>query len=248
MQQKLVQFGENPAIQDLLAADRSTAPCRRTTAWSRSARWPGRGRRNCPRPGSRRSCARCRPTDVDVTRQALSVARAVPVDQRRGGRSARGASARRRQRRAPLDVRLDALAAVPGGLTSVDPDLFDAAAHRSGTDAAGSHSSGRGSVVEKAQLDREATVGPDGIAREAPARWSFRGSCPRSTSGSDEALGLAMLGGVEAVEGPVERARRHPSPAPGEISAESVQKTGRGAAGVAQRRRRASRSSVSKSF
>ena len=94
--------------------------------------------RNCPRPGSHRSCARCRPRTSTCTRQALSVARAVPVRQLAAAELTTVLLRIAGDGSAPLDLRLEALAAVPGGLASVDSNTFDALRSGLEPDAAGS--------------------------------------------------------------------------------------------------------------
>ena len=125
LQQKLVQFGENRAIQDLLGTmvdgavskdDRLIAL--RAMAKSRAKEMPA----SWLAPIVRALSAE----DVDLTRQALSVARAVPVSQLAAAELTTVLQRIAGNGSTPLDLRLEALAAVPGGLSSVDSNTFDA--------------------------------------------------------------------------------------------------------------------------
>jgi putative membrane-bound dehydrogenase-like protein len=63
--------------------------------------------------------------DGEVAREAVTTVRAVPVSKGRSGAVAAALLALAADEKAPAGVRLTALAAVPGGLTAVEPKLFD---------------------------------------------------------------------------------------------------------------------------
>jgi putative heme-binding domain-containing protein len=100
----------------------------------------------------------------------------------------------------PLDIRVDALAAVPGGLTSIDRDLFDLLqASLEPTQPVSIRVAAAG-VLEKAALQREQLLaltpllgraGPLEIPRLLPA----------FDRGSDEALGFALVAALQQSKG-----------------------------------------------
>ena len=90
----------------------------------------------------------------DVTRAAVAVARAVPPAADTAQPLTEALLSVARDEQNPVDLRLDALAAIPGGLRTVDPDLF---ALLSGALAPASPATARlaaAGVLEKAHLDR----------------------------------------------------------------------------------------------
>ena len=195
MQQKLVQFAENPAIQGLLASmadgkDRLVAL--RAMARTRAKELPSAWTASLVRAlaGS----------ELDVTRSAISVARAVPPSKDAAADLYAALLRVARDGALPLDVRIDALAALPGGLTRVDQDLFDLL--RSGLEP-GHPLSVRGAaaaVFEKAHLERKQLLDlTEPLANTGPLEL------PRLLAafdrGSDEALGLAMLAALQGSKG-----------------------------------------------
>jgi putative membrane-bound dehydrogenase-like protein len=195
LQQKLVQFAENPAIQDLLAViaegkDRLVAlsAMARTRAKQLPASWIA--------PLARALDAR----ELDVARAAISVARAAPPSKDAAAVLHAALLRLARDSASPLDLRIDALAAVHGGLTSVDQGVFDLL--RSGLEPARPISIrvAAAAVFEKAHLDRKqlldltaslANTGPLELPRLLPV----------FDRGSDEALGLAMLAALQGSKG-----------------------------------------------
>ena len=131
--------------------------------------------------------------ELEVTRSAVSVARAAPPSKDAAADLHAALLRVARDSASPLDVRIDALAAVPGGLTSVDQGLFDLL--RSGLEPAQPISIrvAAAAVLEKAHLERKQLLDSDGTARRTPARWSFRGSCPPSIAGATKRWGSRCL-------------------------------------------------------
>jgi putative membrane-bound dehydrogenase-like protein len=191
LQQKLVQFAENPAVQDLLAAmaegnDRLVAlsAMARTRANELPSRWIA--------PLVRALAGR----EIEVTRGAISVARAAQPPKDAAGDLHAALLGVARNTAWPLDVRIDALAALSGGLTRVDQDLFDLL--RSGLEPAQPISIrvAAAAVVERAPLERKQLLDLTGpLANAGPLELPRL--LPAFDRGSDEALGLAMLAGLQ---------------------------------------------------
>jgi len=195
LQQKLIQFAENPAIQDLLAATVEGATAREDRLMALRAMARTRAK-ELPSPWIGPLVRALAGRDVETTRSAVAVARAAPPS-KDAASDLRAALLRvGRDSAWPLEVRLDGLAAVPGGLTSVDQDLFDLL--RSSLDLAQPVSIrvAAAGVLEKASLGREqlltmtellANTGPLELSRLLPA----------FDRGSDEALGFAMIAALQ---------------------------------------------------
>ena len=191
LQQKLVQFAENPAIQDLLAAtadgkDRLVAL--RAMARTRAKELPS----SWITPLVRALAGR----ELEVTRSAISVARAAPPSKDAAVDLHAALLRVARDGASPLDIRIDALAALPGGLTSVDQGLFDLL--RSGLEPAQPISIrlAAAAVLEKAPLERKQLLDLTGLlANTGPLELPRL--LPAFDRGNDEALGLAMLAALQ---------------------------------------------------
>ncbi len=199
LQQKLIEFADSTAIQELLAAiaERPAAKGDREIALRAMARTRAKELPSSWIPSVIEALAG---RDLDMTRLALLVARAAPPSkdavlamQTTLLRVARNAAL-------PLDVRLDALGAVPGGLTSVDPDLFDLLrTSLEPTQPVGVRVAAAG-VLEKARLGREQLVGlTQSLERAGPLELPRL--LPAFDRGSDEALGFEMLAALERSNG-----------------------------------------------
>ena len=136
----------------------------------------------------------------------------------------------------PAELRLEALAAVPGGLVRPDPKLFDVP-DRAARSASGPWRPGRprptswrGPSSTPDQLDRLA----DALATAGPLEVDrLLAAFEQST---DEALGLKLVDGPRRVAGPVEPEGRRAQGPPGEVRPGGPE-AGRGALRQAQRRR-----------
>ena len=148
---KLAQFSRTPAIEQHLArliADgppESSVVALRVMATSQARELPA----SWMDPLSKALAA-----GGEVTRAAVAVARAVPPAEDAAQPLTEALLSVARDGKNPVDLRLDALAAIPGGLRTVDPDLF---ALLSGALAPTSPATARlaaAGVLEKAGLDR----------------------------------------------------------------------------------------------
>ena len=88
----------------------------------------------------------------DVTRAAVGVARAVPPAADAAAALNAALVGVARDVSHPLDLRLDALAAVAGGLQSVEPDLFELLCRALAPTAPGTTRLTAAGVLEKARL------------------------------------------------------------------------------------------------
>ena len=199
LQQKLARFGENPAIQALLSDTAERGPSReaRLTALRAMAKT----RLKALPPLWTASLVRIMGgSDVEVTRHAVSVARAVPASKETASDLSAALLRVARNSSTAVEVRLDALAGIPGGLTRVSQEEFEllcsavAPAQPAGLRAAAA------GVLEKAKLDREQLMmlaeslknaGPLELPRLLPA----------FDNAGDETLGLAMIAALKQSKG-----------------------------------------------
>jgi putative heme-binding domain-containing protein len=199
LQQKLVQFAENPAIQNLLAGHRRGCDRERGST--------GRVERNGQDAGEELPAGWIAPLvraldgrELEVRRSAVSVARAAPPAKDAAADLHAALLRVARDSASPLDVRIDALAALGGGLTSVDQGLFDLL--RSGLEPAQPISirMAAAAVLEKAPLERKQLLDLTGpLANAGPLELPRL--LPAFDRGSDEALGLAMLAALQGSKG-----------------------------------------------
>jgi putative membrane-bound dehydrogenase-like protein len=199
LQQKLAQFGGNAAIQALLAAtvERSASKEARLTALRAMARTRVK---ELPPAWSASLVRALAGGDLDVTRHAVSVARVAPAS--KDAASDLNAALLRvaRDEAGAIEVRLDALGAIHGGLTSVDAHLFDLLRKSLEPAQKVSVRAAAANVLEKAKLNREQfvmlvqvleTTGPLELPRLLPA----------FDNATDEALGLEMIAALTRSKG-----------------------------------------------
>jgi putative membrane-bound dehydrogenase-like protein len=123
VQRQLSQFARNAAIQDLLAqAARETA----TPAGSIALRaMASSGLKEMPAAWTASLAEALATNDREVVRQAVAAAKALPPAKGSATNLNPALLQVASDTSASAEVRLDALAAVPGGLAKVEPDLFD---------------------------------------------------------------------------------------------------------------------------
>jgi putative membrane-bound dehydrogenase-like protein len=191
LQQKLTQFADNPAIQELLATavERGASKDERLGALRVMSRTRAK---ELPAGWIAPIVNALGGRDEDVARLAVSVARAAPPPAA-GGADLQGALLRvARDPSAPTDLRLDAMGAVHGGLPTVDRELFDLL--RGSLDPAKPVATrvAAAAVLEKARLDRE-QLAALAVLIEAAGPLELPRLLPAFDQGSDEALGLAFV-------------------------------------------------------
>jgi putative membrane-bound dehydrogenase-like protein len=147
--QQLARFARTAAIQELLARcleDAATPAEARRTVLRAMAR---AGLKEAPEAWVSGVTRALTEGDADLVREAVATARAIAVPPPRAGKLSAALLQVGGDGKAPSAVRLTALAAVPGGLPSVEPALFD---------------------FLRSQLDREQPVASRGAAAEVLAR------------------------------------------------------------------------------
>ena len=201
LQQRLTQFGTDPAIQALLAAtiERSTTTGPRVTA----LRVMGNSRvKELPAVWIQALVRALGDRQEEVARQAVAVARAAPA----GGAKETAPDLRQALIRYavdgshPIDSRLDALAAIQEGLSAVDPDLFKVLTSALGASQPPSVRAAAAAIVEKAKLSREQLVAlADTLAGAGPLELARL--LPAFDNSADEQVGLGMVAALERSKG-----------------------------------------------
>ena len=200
--------------------DSSTAPTRRTSAWSRFARW---------RSAVVRTRAKVLPAswvaplvrglsspDPEIVTHVLSVIRTLPSP-KDVSTTLQGALLQAgRDKSRSIEIRLNALAAIQNGLTVVEPDVFELL--RSGLEAGHpvAVNSAAAAVVEKATFNRTQLIA---LAEALPDRWRARASPPAApVQRQHRRSGGARHDRQPAtVEESIERACRHAAPGAREV-------------------------------
>jgi putative membrane-bound dehydrogenase-like protein len=199
LQQKLVLFGESPAIQGLLATtvERAVSPEERVTAFRAMARTRAK---ELPSVWIAPLVRALDSRDADVTRQAVSVVRAAPPSKDAAADLLAALLRVARDTTMATGVRLDALAAVPGGLTRVDPLEFDLLRASLEPSQPASVRGAAAGVIARARLERNqllmlAELLPKAGPMELPHLL------PAFDNAGDEMLGLKMIAGLEQSTG-----------------------------------------------
>jgi putative membrane-bound dehydrogenase-like protein len=126
LQRLLARFARDGAIQELLAEtvcdDEDSPKAARLTALRAMAQ---SGLKETPSAWADELAHALEDDDADVVRQAVATARSLPAPKQEAEDLADALLEVGRNEQATDDVRLDALAAVPGGLAEVDVALFD---------------------------------------------------------------------------------------------------------------------------
>jgi putative membrane-bound dehydrogenase-like protein len=199
LQLKMVAFAGDPAIQALLArhAGGSSPPARMAALGGMASAASSARLKALPSAWAGPLLRAIESNDPEVARRAVSVLRAAPA----AGDGARdieaGLSRVARSAARPIDLRIDALAAVPGGMTPVDAQAFEVLTTALRPEQPAPVRSAAAGVLEKARLDR------DQLSRLA-ASLTQAGplELPRLLRAyeplADEALGMQLLEALEA--------------------------------------------------
>jgi putative membrane-bound dehydrogenase-like protein len=201
--QRLTRFAAAPAVQELLARTAATGPSTgarvtalRAMAASASSSIPAATRvKELPDVWASALTRALTATDDEVTRQAVSVARALPAAKGASDALQNALLQVARDRARPADVRVDALSARPAG-SALDADVFELLRTSLEPARPAELRTAAASVLQKARLDRNQLLalarsldaaGPLELARLVPA---FENS-------ADEQVGLAMIAGLD---------------------------------------------------
>ena len=138
--------------------------------------------------------------DFAVTRQAVSVVRAAPPSKEAAAELHAALLRLSRDTAVPAGVRLDALSAIPGGLTRVDPIEFEfLRASLAPAQPAAVRGAAAG-IIERARLDWNQLIMLSELLQHAgPMELSHL--LPAFDNATDEAMGLKMIEGLEQSTG-----------------------------------------------
>ena len=200
LRDKLAQFAGNPVIQELLGTTvaRAASAGQRLTALRAMAASRGRVKQ-LPQPWIAPLVAALA-ADPELSRTAVAVVRAVPAakDSQLELRTALLGAARDRNR--PIDLRLEALAAIPDGLATVEADVFDLL--QAGLDPAQPAlvRATAAAAVERATLNREQLLAlSKRISQAGPMELPLL--VRAFENGTDEAAGQALVAALRASPG-----------------------------------------------
>ena len=188
---QLARFGSDPQIQDLLAATVARARAKESRLVALRVMEKARVK-EMPPVWIPALVLVLEGKDPDLIREAVAAARASAVPKERAAELTDALQRVARESAAPAEVRLEALAAIPGGINSVDAELLDLLrASIAPTQTVGARGFAA-SVLEKAKLSRDQllmladslkTAGPLELSRVLAA----------FDNGSDEEVGLKMI-------------------------------------------------------
>ena len=195
LEQKLVRFGENSSIQELLASmvEGAASKDERLTALRIMSRTRAK---ELPSIWVSPLVGVMAGPDAEITRQAVTVVRAAPAS-KEGATAFQGALLRiARETGLPAEVRLDALAAIPGGLSSVEADQFQLLRSSLAPAQPVPIRTAAAGVLEKSKLDREQLMALAGMLEDSGPLELSR-LLPAFDNGSDEALGLEFVAALK---------------------------------------------------
>jgi putative membrane-bound dehydrogenase-like protein len=198
LHEKLAQFGRAPAVESLLARTAGAGGTAGSRAMALRAMAMTRVD-SLPETWVAPVVASVADGDPALARHAIAVLRAMPYSSDAAPRITEALLRLARDGKAPVDVRLDALAAIDGGLDPVPSDVFELLrASLEAGQPAGLRMTAAG-VIEKARLARPQlqalastlkTSGPLELPRLLPA---FAGC-------ADDEVGLALVGALAEAE------------------------------------------------
>ena len=194
LEQRLTLFGDNAAVQELLAGnlDRATSKDDKLAALQTMGTIARTRVKTLPPAWIAPLLRTLSSDDREVAASAVSVVRAVPVakDAAPGFNASLLAVGRNTSR--PVEIRLGALAAMPEGLTAVDPDLF--ALLRTSVEPGQSMAvrSTAAAIIEKSTFDR-AQLNTLATSLQAAGPVELPRLLRPFAKATDEATGLAMI-------------------------------------------------------
>jgi putative membrane-bound dehydrogenase-like protein len=197
---QLVQFARDAAVQELLAVtarDSAASAAARITAFRAMGR---AGLKEPPSAWYSAATAALAGGEAEILRATVAMTRQLPAPKSGGKEFAEALERVGRAGKLPADIRLEALAAVPGGLSEVEPGLFDfLLANLAPTQPVPARNSAASAIVRarlnEAQLtalaDALKGIGPLEVPKVLPA-------FERSPS---ETLGLRLLSALKESKG-----------------------------------------------
>ena len=194
LQQKLAQFGDNPAIQELLATivERAASKDGRLSALRVMGLVARTRLKTLPAVWIPPLLSSVSAPDNEVGLQALAVIRAVPAPKEPVPAVQTALLRAARDTSRPIAFRLDALAAIQTSLPSVDADVFELLRSGLGSSQPVATRSAAVTVLEKASLDGSQLLTLAASLAEAGPLDLPRLVRPFGNS-NDEAAGLALI-------------------------------------------------------
>lgn len=125
LQRQLAQLSGNPAIQDLLTATLAEVSANKPAVLTALRAMAQAGLKETPAQWTAELAKALAKDDAEIIAESVATARALAAPKSGASELASGLLRVARDARHPADVRLGALAALPGGLSSVEPALFD---------------------------------------------------------------------------------------------------------------------------
>jgi putative membrane-bound dehydrogenase-like protein len=188
---KLAQFSDSSSIQTLLAttADRATSTDSRLIALGAMAK---ARIKTLPASWIAPIIRALESRDVELTSHAVAVARATPASDEAAPQMYAALLRVAHDESRPEEVRLGALGAIGGGLTSVDRQLFDLLRGSLQPARSASLRGAAAAIIEKARLDRNQLLTLAEVIKSAGPLELPR-LLPAFDNASDEALGLELI-------------------------------------------------------
>ena len=199
LQLKLAQFSETSEIQALLAktADRATPAASRLIALGVMSK---AHIKILPASWIAPTVRALEGRDVELTSQAIAVLRATPASDEATPQVSAALLRVARDESRPDEVRLNALGAIHGGLTTVGPELFDLLRASVQPARSASLRTAAAGVIEKAKLDRNQLLTLTDVIKTAGPLELPRLLSPFDNA-SDEALGLELIAALKQSNG-----------------------------------------------
>jgi putative membrane-bound dehydrogenase-like protein len=198
LQRQLSQFARSAAVQDLLASSaRDAAKPARLVALGAMA---GSGMKELPASWTTTLTVALYAIDPEVVSQAVATARALPAPKKDTDNFNAALLKVARDPARPDDVRLGALASVPGGLRDVEPTLFDFLRGNIDPGRPVNDRSSACAVIAKARLSPEQLAGlADALKTVGPLELPKL--LPAFEKSTNETLGLKLLAALKESKG-----------------------------------------------
>jgi putative membrane-bound dehydrogenase-like protein len=199
LQLKLAQFSGSPAIQNLLAATANRAASNESRAIVLEAMAKARVK-TLPASWVAPVNRALESSDSELTEHAIAVLRATAAPDDSTSQISAALLRLGHDASRPDGLRLSALSAVRGGLTSVDQPLFDLLRTNLQPSRSASLRALAAAVIEKARLDRNQLLALTEVVKTAGPLELPR-LLSAFDSASDEALGLALISAMKESSG-----------------------------------------------
>jgi putative membrane-bound dehydrogenase-like protein len=200
LQQQVTQLAGHAAVQELLTATSRNADAPKESRLLALRAMARAGLKEPPASWVSELPPILGGTDAALIREAVATARAWPAPKSGSSALAMALMSVARNTATPVEVRLDALAAVPGGLTVVEPGLFDLLRSNINPTKPVMARSAAAGVLAKAKLSSEQLLAlTDSLKTAGPLEVSKLISA--FDKATDEALGLRLVAALKQSSG-----------------------------------------------